>query len=81
LTAKDGVQIEKDINNNKYSLTIPKINSNIHAGTVTIVAKNSIGSAQHNLTLNVNGNYICFYFISNEKKVFNLNFSPKILQK
>ena len=57
MTAKDGVQIEKDVNNNKYSITIPKINSNIHAGTVTIVAKNSIGSAQHDVILNVYGKY------------------------
>ena len=55
LTNKDGVQFEKDVANNKYSLTIPKVNTNVHAGTITIVAKNPIGSVQHELTLSVNG--------------------------
>ena len=57
LTNKDGVQFEKDVANNKYSLTIPKVNSNVHAGTVTIIAKNPIGSVQHDVTLSVNGAY------------------------
>ncbi len=60
LTAKDGVQVEKDVANNKFSLTIPKINSNVHAGTVTIKATNSLGSAQHDIILNVDGNKLIF---------------------
>ncbi len=52
---KDGVQIEKDVNNNRYCLIIPKVNPSIHAGTVTIKASNSIGSAQHDILLNVYG--------------------------
>jgi hypothetical protein len=55
LTNKDGVQVEKDVNNNRYCLSIPKIVSNIHAGTVTIVAKNSLGTVQHDIVLNING--------------------------
>lgn len=53
LTAKDGVQIEKDVNNNKYALTIPKANPTAHSGLVTIKATNAIGSAQHELTLSI----------------------------
>ena len=53
LTAKDGVQIEKDVNNNKYVLTIPKANPAVHAGVVTIKASNSIGTVQHELSLNI----------------------------
>lgn len=53
LTAKDGVQIEKDVNNNKYVLTIPKANPAVHAGVVTIKATNSIGTVQHELNLNI----------------------------
>jgi len=29
-TVKDAVQIEKDVNNNRYVLTIPKANPSIH---------------------------------------------------
>lgn len=53
LTAKDGVQIEKDVNNNKYVLTIPKANPAVHAGVVTIKASNAIGTVQHELNLNI----------------------------
>jgi hypothetical protein len=56
LTTKDGVQIEKDVNNNRYSLTIPKANPSAHAGVITIKATNAIGSAQHELSLNILGN-------------------------
>jgi hypothetical protein len=55
LTTKDGVQIEKDVNNNRYSLTIPKANPSVHAGVITIKATNAIGSAQHELSLNILG--------------------------
>lgn len=55
LTNKDGVQIEKDVNNNKYSLTIPKANPAVHSGTVTIKATNPIGSISHELSLNILG--------------------------
>ena len=55
LTMKDGVQIEKDVNNNRYSLVIPKANPSVHAGTLTIKATNSIGSAQHELNISILG--------------------------
>jgi hypothetical protein len=55
LTNKDGVQIEKDINNNKYALLIPKANPSVHSGVVTIKATNAIGSVQHELSLNILG--------------------------
>ncbi|MCA9334474.1 immunoglobulin domain-containing protein, partial [Candidatus Saccharibacteria bacterium] len=53
LTVKDGVQIEKDVNNNKYTLTIPKANPAVHSGTITIKATNPIGSVQHELKLDI----------------------------
>lgn len=56
LTTKDGVQIEKDVNNNKYSLTIPKANPSVHAGAIVIRATNPIGTITHELTLNIRGN-------------------------
>ncbi len=55
LTNKDGVQIEKDANNNRYSLTIPKANPSVHAGVITIKATNTIATAQHELNLNILG--------------------------
>lgn len=55
LTNKDGVQIEKDVNNNKYSLTIPKANPAVHSGTITIKATNPISSISHELSLNILG--------------------------
>jgi len=57
LTPKDGIQIEKDANNNRYALVIPKVISSVHSGTITIKATNPIGSAQHELNLNVLGNF------------------------
>ncbi len=61
LTNKDGVQIEKDVNNNKYSLTIPKANPTLHAGTLTIKASNLIGSVQHDLNLTILGLSLASY--------------------
>ena len=55
LTVKDGVQIEKDVPNNKYSLTIPKANPLAHSGVVSIKATNAIGTSQHDITLNILG--------------------------
>ncbi len=55
-TAKDAVQIEKDVNNNRYVLTIPKANPAVHAGQITIKASNSIATIQHELNLNILGN-------------------------
>ena len=49
------MQIEKDVNNNKYSLTIPKANPSVHAGAVVIRATNPIGTITHELTLNIRG--------------------------
>jgi len=55
LTTKDGVQIEKDVNSNKYALAIPKANPAVHAGQITIKASNNIGTATHELTLSILG--------------------------
>ena len=57
MTNKDGVQIEKDVNNNKYTLLIPKVNPMIHAGTITIKASNIVNAIQHDINLNVLGKY------------------------
>ena len=57
LTNKDGVQIEKDVNNNKYTLTIPKVNPAVHSGVIVIKASNIINTIQHEINLNVLGNY------------------------
>lgn len=59
MTNKDGVQIEKDVNNNKYSLIIPKANPSVHAGVLIIKATNTIGTATHELSLNILGK--CIY--------------------
>lgn len=67
LSTKDGVQIEKDVNNNKYSLIIPKLNPTLHAGTVTIKATNVVGIVTHDVNINIFGNFI-FYF----SKIFYL---------
>jgi hypothetical protein len=53
VTNKDGVQIEKDVNANKYSMTISKVNSSIHSGVVTIKATNPLGSVIHDCNLSV----------------------------
>ena len=58
LTNKDGVQIEKDLNNNKYTLTIPKVNPLVHTGVILIKASNIISSIQHEINLNVLGKYL-----------------------
>ena len=58
ITVKDGVQLEKDLPNNKFTLVIPKANSSAHAGLITIKATNPIGSAQHEFNLNILGKRI-----------------------
>ena len=58
LTTKDGVQIEKDVNNNRYVLVIPKANPTVHAGQITIKAANNIGTVTHELTLHILGKLI-----------------------
>lgn len=58
LTTKDGVQIEKDVNNNKYALVIPKLNSTTHSGVLTIKASNTIGTAQHEMIISVLGMFL-----------------------
>ena len=58
LSVKDGVQIEKDVNAGRYTLTIPKVNPSIHSGTIIIKATNTIGSVEHEILLNVFGKYI-----------------------
>ena len=55
LTTKDGVQFEKDVNNNKYTLAIPKANPTVHAGLITIKAANNIATVTHELTLSILG--------------------------
>ena len=55
LTTKDGVQIEKDVNNNRYCLSIPKANPAVHMGVITVKAANNIGSAEHAISLNILG--------------------------
>lgn len=55
LTTKDGVQIEKDVNNNRYTLVIPKANPTVHAGLITIKAGNAIGTVSHELALHILG--------------------------
>ena len=55
MTNKDGVQIEKDVNNNKYSLTIAKVNPIAHNGTITIKANNIVKTTQHDMNLIVLG--------------------------
>lgn len=73
LTNKDGVQIEKDLANNKYSLTIPKANPSIHAGTITIKATNTIGSVSHDLILNILGKNDLIIFYDKINIEFNLS--------
>lgn len=55
LTVKDGVQIEKDVNNNRYSLVIPKINSTLHSGLLSIKATNPINTVTHEINIQVLG--------------------------
>ena len=57
LSNKDGVQIEKDVSNNRFSLNIPKVNAAVHAGLVTVKASNTLGSVQHEILLSVYGKY------------------------
>lgn len=51
LTNKDGVQIDKDLKEGRYSLTIPKVNSGSHSGTLTVKATNNIGSTTHDIKI------------------------------
>ncbi len=55
LTAKDGVQINKDVASNTYTLIIPKLNPSVHAGTITARAANVISSVEHSLKLEIQG--------------------------
>lgn len=55
VTNKDGVQIEKDPANNRYSLLIPKANPVSHHGVISVKATNPIGTAQHDVNLNILG--------------------------
>jgi hypothetical protein len=48
---KDEVTIEKDVKNDTYTMTIPKINPSIHAGMISIKATNIISTAQHDINL------------------------------
>ena len=55
------MQIEKDVNNNKYALIIPKANPSVHSGVITIKATNPIGSIQHELNINILGKNIILF--------------------
>ena len=55
VNSKDGVQIIKDVASDTYSLTIPKINPSVHAGTIIIKATNVVGTIQHEIRLDVLG--------------------------
>lgn len=61
-TQKDGIQIEKDITNNRYSLVIPKLNPSLHAGTITIKALNIVGVVTHDVSINILGKIVFFGF-------------------
>ncbi len=52
LTIKDGVRIEKDIANDKYSLVIPKT-SDKNLGTYTVKATNEFGSSEKKCSLEI----------------------------
>lgn len=56
LTAKDGVQFEKDLATQRYALVIPKLNPAVHAGKISIKATNSVGSFHHELDVIIFGN-------------------------
>ena len=57
VSTKDGVQIEKDSDNNRYSLSIPKVISASHSGQITVKASNSLGLIQQDTILKVFGTY------------------------
>jgi len=57
VTAKDGFKITKDLATNTYSLTILKLNSSVHAGTLTITASNLIATVSHQFYLVILGYY------------------------
>ena len=63
LNSKDGVQITKDVINNTYILTIPKLNPIIHGGKLRINAKNVVGSDYHEMDINIQGYLKCSYFV------------------
>ena len=71
LTNKDGVQIEKDVANNKYTLVIPKVNPTAHSGVIIIKAVNPIGAAQHEISLNILGMPL---IKTNQNKIFEFFF-------
>lgn len=66
-SSKDAVQIEKDVNLNKYTLIIPKANPSLHSGIITIRAQNLIGSVQREISLNIQGKL--FIFNENRRKL------------
>jgi hypothetical protein len=52
LTTKDGVRIEKDLPNDKYTLVIPRV-ALTHIGTVSVKATNEMGSSERSCQLDV----------------------------
>jgi hypothetical protein len=86
---KDCVQIEKDVDNNRYCLNISKANSSIHAGEVTVKASNTFGSIQQETILKIFGNWIfkfnCFIFavlwLKILLKIFFFTLEPPVFTK
>lgn len=52
---KDDIQINKDVSNDTYTLTITKLNPSIHSGKITIEAKNIVGSITHEINIDILG--------------------------
>ena len=69
-TAKDGVQIAKDVDTDTYTLTIPKLNPTSHAGSIIVKATNVVGSVQHEIDINIQGFYL-FYTLLDVKFLWN----------
>ncbi len=51
----------KDVNKNTYTLTIPRMNSSIHCGTLKIKATNTIGSTEKEYNLRILGFFLFFF--------------------
>ncbi len=62
-TAKDGVQMTKNVETNTYILTIPKLNPSNHAGTITVKASNIVQTVEHHIKLEIQGFYLILFII------------------
>ena len=63
LTARDGIQLNKDIATNTYTLIIPKLNPNSHNGTFTIKATNVVGTVHYDFDIIIQGDLIFNLFL------------------